>query len=397
MSTPVSSTAMSLVRPLTVATMRRARRPGVVVYDGRPHQPLDEHARVTLEHLGARLAYVRDYDYLGHFQPRHGRRPLYFVPRDTLLVDEARALGIDSRDDFFGGIVPYPVLQTKAIAHPLVDDTAMAPAGWCPALGARLAPVTLPGYAAFSKGDARRAALLLLARGAVRLKAGAGVGGLGQWPVNDEHELDAVLDGLEEAAVNDTGLVVEINLRRSLTYGVGQLHLGERVYSYFGTQRSTRNHAGKDVYAGSDLQVVRGDFDALLAVKCSPDVKLAIRQAKAFDAAVRASFAGLLVTRNNYDVIQGCDCADRPHSGVLDQSWRIGGASPAEIAAIEAFDHDPALRLVRVSTIEHYGAIEPPHHARIHYSGVDPRVGQITKYTLVDADEHAAAVVYHPG
>ena len=79
------------------------------------------------------------------------------------------------------------------------------------------------------------------------------------------------------------------------------------------------------------------------------------------------------------------DAEGRWHSGVLEQSWRIGGASGPEVAALEAFRADPALRAVRAWCIEAYGAdVTPPSGAITHFCGVDEKVGCITKYTLVE-------------
>ncbi|TFW09258.1 DUF3182 family protein, partial [Oxalobacteraceae bacterium OM1] len=89
--------------------------------------------------------------------------------------------------------------------------------------------------------------------------------------------------------------------------------------------------------------------------------------------------------RANYDVARGVDDVGRWHSGVLEQSWRLGGASAAELAAAEAFREDPALRVVQASTVEVYGPFgELPRDARIHYQGVDPRIGPLTKYSLLE-------------
>jgi hypothetical protein len=39
---------------------------------------------------------------------------------------------------------------------------------------------------------------------------------------------------------------------------------------------------------------------------------------------------------------------------------------------------------VRASCIEVYGPHEPPAHAVVHFSGVDERVGRITKYSMLE-------------
>jgi hypothetical protein len=69
---------------------------------------------------------------------------------------------------------------------------------------------------------------------------------------------------------------------------------------------------------------------------------------------------------------------------VLEQSWRIGGASGAEIAALETFRTDPGLHVVDASTFEIFGeSPDPPPDARVSFRGVDEQVGPITKYALV--------------
>ena len=76
---------------------------------------------------------------------------------------------------------------------------------------------------------------------------------------------------------------------------------------------------------------------------------------------------------------------------MLEQSWRIGGASGAEIAALEAFRASPELRVARASTVEVYGegATPPPPDAIVYFRGTDEQVGPITKYALVEPDVDA--------
>jgi hypothetical protein len=62
----------------------------------------------------------------------------------------------------------------------------------------------------------------------------------------------------------------------------------------------------------------------------------------------------------------------------------MGGASGAEIAALEAFRAEPGLRAVRASTVEIYGGAVPPPHATVYFHGVDERDGPMTKYATVE-------------
>jgi hypothetical protein len=45
---------------------------------------------------------------------------------------------------------------------------------------------------------------------------------------------------------------------------------------------------------------------------------------------------------------------------------------------------------VRASCFEVFGdSPEPPPHATVYFRGDDPRVGRLTKYTVIDPDDHA--------
>jgi hypothetical protein len=130
---------------------------------------------------------------------------------------------------------------------------------------------------------------------------------------------------------------------------------------------------------------VPGDFDALLALTLPENIRLAIAQARAYDDAAAQCFEGLFASRRNYDVAQGIDAAGDHRSGVLEQSWRPGGASGAEIGALEAFRADPSLSAVRAMSREVYGAVPAlPPNATVYFSGDDPHVGPLTKYAWTE-------------
>ena len=95
----------------------------------------------------------------------------------------------------------------------------------------------------------------------------------------------------------------------------------------------------------------------LLANNCAivpENIRTAVGQARVYDAATSV-FPGLFASRRNYDVAQGANARGQWRSGVLEQSWRVGGATGAEIAALEAFRADPGLQVVHTSTVEVYG------------------------------------------
>jgi Protein of unknown function (DUF3182) len=350
-----------------------------------------EHQCATVQAIAREVAALTHRDFEGEYDPsaRYGDRP-YFVPSETLLAEEASSLGIRSHDDLFGGVVPFPFVATKAIVHPLVAPDADRPPGWSPEFAERIRQTVLPGYTAFNMRDARRAAEELLALGPIRLKPARGVGGRGQTVVPDASTLDCSLGALELAELDAHGVVVELNLAPAETYSIGQVQVDGIQASYCGTQCTTTDNAGTEAFGGSDLVVVRGDFDALVGLPLGVDVRLAITQVRAFDAATDA-FAGLIASRRNYDAVRGRDQGGHWRSGVLEQSWRLGGASGPEVAALAAFRADADLRVVRARCFERYGdGHVPPPGATVHYSGVDATVGRLTKYTIVTPYESAA-------
>jgi hypothetical protein len=266
----------------------------------------------------------------------------------------------------------------------------VAPAGWSALFAERVREVVLDGYSAFGAADARAAAARLLAGGPVRVKDVDGVGGVGQTVVSNQAEFEQLLASHDAAALARVGLVLERNLHEVRTHSVGQVVVGPWQLSYVGHQSLTRNHRDHEVYGGSTLRVVRGDFDALHALPLDAAERTAIGQALVYHRAAMASFPGLFASRSNYDVAQGVDDDGRRHSGVLEQSWRIGGASGAELAALEAMCADPMLAWVQASTHEVYAdSFDVPQAAQVHYDGTDPHVGRLVKYAVVDARGHA--------
>lgn len=240
----------------------------------------------------------------------------------------------------------------------------------------------LYGYTAFSHTDATRAGRLLLARGPVRIKDVCGKAGLGQVVVRDLAELDAALAQENADELARCGIVLEENLRDVVTYRVGMVELAGETISYWGSQNLTTDHQGREVYGGSDLTVVRGGFAALATLDLPDNPAQAIRCAAIFDAAAHAAYPDIILTRRNYDVIEGTEAAGERRIGVLEQSWRVGGASGAEIATFEAFRAEPELEQVRCSTVEVYDIVTPPIGATIYYQCVDPVVGAMTKYAM---------------
>jgi len=346
------------------------------------------HESVTQGALASKLAAIKGYEFAGEFDAAKAYSgPVYFVPGDTLVgADAARRLGVRGEQDLFGGLVPFAFVATKVLTHPLPEPHSAAPPGWSSAFAGMVGDVVLPGYSVFSIEDADGAARKLLRDGPLRIKEPGGIGGLGQSVVTDAAQLAAILDGFDPRRLAHEGLVIEKNLADVVTYSVGQVRVGELLATYYGIQHLTRNRRGKEVYGGSDLVLVRGDFDALLDREIDGDLRTAIAQARRYHAAALACYPGMFASRCNYDIAQGRDEHGDWHSGVLEQSWRIGGASGAELAALEAFQADPGLKVVAASTTELHEQNPPvPADAWVYFQGIDQRAGPLTKYARCEA------------
>lgn len=353
---------------------------------------LSSHELASKLQVTQALADLLGGDYAGELDAQRAPQGrIYLVPSDTLPdLASARRLGVHAPEDLFGGVVPFPFVASKVISHPLTSTGTSAPAGWSAGFAEQVKSAVLPGYSVFCMEDARLAGARLLVQGSVRLKDPAGVGGVGQWVVSTGAELEALLKKIANEALWRRGLVIERNLRQVVTHSVGQVQVGAWLATYHGMQHTTPDHNRAQVYGGSELVVVRGGFDALMQLPLEPATRLAVEQALSYHTAALSAFDGMFTSRSNYDVAQGLDESGQWYSGVLEQSWRIGGASGAEIAALRAFAADPHLTHVRASTCERYGSHSTvPDGAWVLFDGIDDRVGRITKYALATDHVHA--------
>jgi hypothetical protein len=241
----------------------------------------------------------------------------------------------------------------------------------------------LPGFTAFSKSDAREAAERLLLAGPARVKPVRATGGRGQVVVRDAAEFDSVINSLPEDEIAQHGVVLEQNLTEVETFSIGMVRVGGITTSYVGVQNTTKSNTGELVYGGSNLFCVRGDFNKLARQELDAAQKQALSQARLYDAFVSICYPGFLASRRNYDVAFGRAPGGEWVSGVLEQSWRLGGASGAEIAAVSLFAEQPELEAVWASTVERYGLHDVPPGARVLYQGYDGEAGEMIKYVQV--------------
>jgi hypothetical protein len=360
---------------------------GVVLLDTREHTPDHEHAAHLK--LADGLAQLLGCPRVDPAAPATAADRYYYVPTETLIDPQRHAaLGIRTEQDLFGGLVAYPYMATKAISHPLPADASFPP-GWTDAFALQASDALLRGYTVFSKTDARTAARLLLLDGPVRIKPVLACAGRGQQVIDTADALEPLLADMDDQALAVWGLVLEEDLSEVQTFSVGQVRVAGLNCSYHGTQQLTHDHQGTEVYGGSDLIVVRGDYQALLQLPLEDHLRLAINQAMAYERAAEQHFPGFVASRRNYDIARGTTAQGHVRSGVLEQSWRLGGASSAELLALQAFADDPTLQRVRASTHEVFGTPDLPTDATLFYQGIDSELGQLSKYARIREHDYS--------
>jgi hypothetical protein len=359
------------------------RRKIVVAHSVRPDAP--QHEVQTNKALARWLAQILGCKFGGSYDAeKHQGRDLYLLPTQTIVGPaSAHALGIKGPEDLWGGFVEHDFICTKAISHGLRSHLAHAPQGWSPLFSERVRNVVLDGLSVFALEDARPAAEHLLYNGPIRLKPVHACAGRGQEVIKSLDAFDDILARPDIEKQFSEGVVLEQDLSDVVTHSVGQSFIGDKVLSYCGDQYLTKDAHGEEVYGGSNLLVVQGDYDELLKLNLPDDVRLAIEQAQVFDAAADEAYPRFYASRRNYDIAQGLDSNGKSRSGVLEQSWRMGGASSAEVAALQSFVNDPGMRAIRVSSVETYIDQPLPADAIEVYRGPAENSEFLLKYVTV--------------
>ena len=359
------------------------RKKMVVAHSTREGAP--QHEVDTNRALARWLAQILGLKFGGSYDPeQHAGRDLYLLPTQTLVgPGQARALNIKGPEDLWGGYVEHDFICTKAISHGALGPEAITPEGWSSVFCERVREVVLDGLSVFALKDAREAATRLLYSGPVRLKPVHACAGRGQEVIRSLDEFDALLARPEAEQLFKDGVVLEQDLREVVTHSVGQSFIGDYVLSYCGEQYLTKDGHGEEVYGGSDLIVVPGYYEDLLKLDLPDDVRQAIEQAQVFDAAADEAYPGFYASRRNYDIAQGLDADGQRRSGVLEQSWRMGGASSAEVAALQSFINNPGLKAIHVSSVETYVDQALPADAIEVYRGPAENSDFLLKYVTV--------------
>lgn len=309
------------------------------------------HNVASVEALAARLSSLTGRQLLPTLQAFDESDGTFFIPTFALVRQDGHPeMSIDS---FYGGIVHHGFMTTKLVTHPHWRDDDDLPEGWVGNFAACLQDCVLPGFSVFSHGHALDAAGALLKKHKVRFKNPYASGGKDQTVIETVRALDGFLETVSDREIAN-GLVVEEDVENSTTYSVGQVQIENHIGSYLGRQYTSHDEDGSKVYAGSRLRVVRGGWDALLHQVQSPVARRIVENARRYDEAA-LQHLGLVASRRNYDVLVGPITENGVRCGVLEQSWRVGGASPAEVLALEKLAQDETVTAVQAVLRESYG------------------------------------------
>ena len=250
--------------------------------------------------------------------------------------------------------------------------------------GARVQDAVLAGFTAFSDDDARPCGQAPAGAWASAHQAGAGdrQGG-GRVVVSDLAALEAVLDTIDAVRLAEDGLVLEENLTEVTTYSVGQVRVAEPDGILL---RHPASHAGqqrRDRVRGVRAGRRTGRFRGLGRTQSSEDARLAVAQARVYDA----SRHGLLSrhVRLAPQLRHGPRAATR-RGGCAAACWSSPGASVARVAPRSRHwkPSAPSLDCARCAPARWRSTVraEPPPHATVYFQGVDERDGPMTKYAL---------------
>jgi hypothetical protein len=320
-------------------------KPDLVRFDVDPSTPepyfsyIRDRNGIVARHLGGLLR-IADVEEGSFCEPSSGH--VYHVPSRTLTQAEAEVRHITDPSDLYGGVIGENSLPTsKTALHQVVGES---PAGYSRQVANALAEsgVTLPGFAVFNRADATTAYQNLSQNGQqVRLKEPFQSDHEGQAVVISEMALQNYMAGITDAALHEQGIVLEANVLDPQTISAGSIILNGRTYSFYGSQKSVI-HKGRERFGGGEILVIEGDLLDLnkTLIDDTPEndhTRTAIIQAH--QAHSIFSYYDPTLSRYSFDVVQGMDAQGNFISGVCDQTFRVGGLTPAEMLAIEAFGH----------------------------------------------------------
>lgn len=302
--------------------------------------------------------------YQGEYKPGAELDAAFWVPHAPMTPEEAGALGITSKEQIFGAVVE-PLHAQKSVFHCPLPRATYVPAHFPLDFSRSVQVISAPGYTAFTPQDALLAFESLLQQGhSPRFKNPTATAGLGQRVASNRQEAEAVIAAISGDVFRRFGVVIEANIPISVgqphAFSSGWIELGGEEYTYVGTQ----SQGEKNIYTGTRLHMVRGHEPPYV-----PDIPNAVTDHTTYLLGLLGLLDGLqIATRCNFNFVKSM------HDEVfaVEPTFRIGGATGAELLAIGYLKDHPEEDQVVASTRFVYDQHEPlPAGAHRLYSGND--------------------------
>lgn len=296
--------------------------------------------------------------------------------RDVLIQHQLR--GLSAPPWVYGSVLPDDLWErsTKAQVH-LPPDGESTPWWYDSRFAQKLQSNTVPGHTCFSVDGLRRATKELFHDfTTLRVKAVHGASGEDQTVVASAQEMDRYIDERAHGpsgtvyelnqSLSRTGIVVEANLADVTAWSVTETRLPGATYTSIGRQTETEvclpDGSSIQEYGGTTAATFRGpvhkvsNIDGVKVRKTHPGdapQTIALDQ-RVLTAAQRHIHAmdgwskdGVFRTRANVDVLVGTikpkNRSPRTVVRSVEDSGRIGGASPEEALSIRRLKADPTL------------------------------------------------------
>ncbi len=306
------------------------------------------------------------------FSPRRLGSGDYLLPHKPISLEEGRQFGIINPDQIFGAVIE-PIYAEKSIFHKTVPNAKFVPSKFPHEFATFLNDkgIVLIGYTAFSIEDVEKAYDLITDAGyAVRVKHPLGSSSTKQFRAKSKKQVLDFVRSEEVATLRKFGMILEVNLlnpndKRADVEGFsgGWTQLEGNIYSYLGRQMFAETGT-TDRYIGTRLQMVRGSVDNLGEVADSLVYQDVYRQLEKVAEATKL-LPYLIGSRMNFDFIygvrEGIDgiiLDESPSVYVVEQSFRVGGASGAELVGIEYLKNNHEEASVTAVSRVHYGKEE---------------------------------------
>jgi len=275
----------------------------------------------------------------------------YHVMAKTVTKEIAREFNISSPEDFYGVVVDHLQQVEKSVFYPVVGTSF--PGHYSTKFSKQVRDSVLKGYSFFDLEGALAAHQKLSYFGKLRLKLLPNSDGHGQFKITTDDEFREILNKVDENKLAEFGAVIEPNLFEANTTSVGEIRLGDDVYSFLAFQKDDiASEDGRNRYMGADLITIRGTMENLLDLNEAGLVLDQVKKAVSFHQAY--SYFKPVISRISYDVLCGTDFKGDVQIGVTDITARLGGSCPAVMLGVKVLDSDFTTEAVRAEVDLNY-------------------------------------------